>query len=201
MYARAEKARKSAPKEVVEACAHPGCIEPGEYRAPKSRKHADQENPQGRFQHFCLDHIREHNSKWDFFATMTPKEVEQFQREAITGHRKTKPVGLKASVKYRNFTDAIDPRDAWLFGMDEETFKRKTEAPKPPIPKKERWAMSVFDMDFPFTQADVKTKYRQLAQRYHPDKTNGDRTLEEKFKEVTEAYGVLKNFAQHLAFA
>ena len=37
----------------------------------------------------------------------------------------------------------------------------------------------------------IKKKYRQLARELHPDKTKGDRKLEDRFKEVSEAYDIL----------
>lgn len=43
------------------------------------------------------------------------------------------------------------------------------------------------------TEVEIKKAYRKLAVKYHPDKTNGDKELEEKFKEVAEAYDVLEN--------
>ena len=39
--------------------------------------------------------------------------------------------------------------------------------------------------------ADVKSAYRKLALKYHPDRNPGDKTAEEKFKEAAEAYSVL----------
>ena len=39
--------------------------------------------------------------------------------------------------------------------------------------------------------ADVKSAYRKLALKYHPDRNPGDKTAEERFKEAAEAYSVL----------
>src|SRR5918998_3275362 len=40
---------------------------------------------------------------------------------------------------------------------------------------------------------DIKKAYRKLAMQYHPDRNNGSREAEEKFKEITEAYDVLRD--------
>lgn len=39
----------------------------------------------------------------------------------------------------------------------------------------------------------IKKKYRQLARELHPDKTRGDKKLEDRFKEVSEAYDILSD--------
>ena len=41
------------------------------------------------------------------------------------------------------------------------------------------------------SQAEIKKAYRKLAQQNHPDSANGDKSKEERFKEVTAAYDVL----------
>jgi molecular chaperone DnaJ len=40
---------------------------------------------------------------------------------------------------------------------------------------------------------EIKKAYRKLAMTYHPDRNNGSRDAEEKFKEITEAYDVLRD--------
>src|SRR6267378_1846484 len=43
------------------------------------------------------------------------------------------------------------------------------------------------------SEADIKKAYRKLAMECHPDRNNGDKAAEEKFKIVTEAYEVLRD--------
>lgn len=43
------------------------------------------------------------------------------------------------------------------------------------------------------TQDDIKKAYRKLAVKYHPDKNSGSRAAEDKFKDIGEAYEVLKD--------
>src|SRR5947207_603419 len=43
------------------------------------------------------------------------------------------------------------------------------------------------------SDADIKTAYRKLAMTYHPDRNNGSKDAEEKFKAITEAYDVLRD--------
>src|ERR1017187_5727800 len=41
--------------------------------------------------------------------------------------------------------------------------------------------------------SEIKTAYRKLARKYHPDANKGDTSAEERFKEISEAYSVLSD--------
>lgn len=46
----------------------------------------------------------------------------------------------------------------------------------------------ILGVDENASQADIKTVYKNLAKKYHPDKNQGNKEAEEKFKEISEAY-------------
>jgi curved DNA-binding protein len=49
----------------------------------------------------------------------------------------------------------------------------------------------ILGVDKNASEADIKKAYRKLAQQYHPDKNQGNKAAQEKFKEINEAYDVL----------
>ena len=65
-----------------------GCGRMGGYRAPKGRGH------EGEYFNFCLDHVREYNKSYNYFAGMADDEIVDYQRSASTGHRPTWNMGV-----------------------------------------------------------------------------------------------------------
>ena len=47
---------------------------------------------------------------------------------------------------------------------------------------------------------DLKKAYRKLAMQYHPDRNPGDKKAEAKFKEINEAYDILKDDQKRAAY-
>jgi molecular chaperone DnaJ len=52
---------------------------------------------------------------------------------------------------------------------------------------------TVLGLDRNASEKEIKSAYRKLAKKYHPDLNQGNRQAEEKFKEVTEAYEILSD--------
>ncbi len=49
-------------------------------------------------------------------------------------------------------------------------------------------------------EREIKKAYKRLAMKYHPDRTKGDKALEEKFKEIQEAYEILTDAKKRAAY-
>src|SRR5215203_3418980 len=58
----------------------------------------------------------------------------------------------------------------------------------------------VLGVDRGASDDDIKKAYRKLAMTYHPDRNNGAKEAEEKFKEITEAYDVLRDPQKRAAY-
>ena len=43
------------------------------------------------------------------------------------------------------------------------------------------------------TEAEIKSAYRKLARKYHPDLNKDDKAAAEKFKEISNAYDIIGN--------
>src|ERR1035438_7434423 len=50
------------------------------------------------------------------------------------------------------------------------------------------------------SEEEIKKAYRKLAVKFHPDKNPGDKTAEEQFKQLGEAYEILNDAQQRAAY-
>lgn len=163
----------------VRRCEWPGCDKLGEFRAPKSRDALDE------YKWYCLDHVRQINQAWNYYADMTEEEVEAEIRKDTIGRRPTWPFGTRAaSFRFMRggFTDS--------FGFFEDEEEEESPGPNrqwaPGSPEEN--ALAVLDLTPPVTTEVVKARYKQLVKRYHPDANGGDKASEERFKQINEAY-------------
>lgn len=177
-------------------CEWPGCCEFGRYPAPKGRDH------EGEYHLFCLDHVRGYNKSYNYFAGMSDSDVMSWQRHAVTGHRPTWPLGARTPHNGRHGkaeagedpSERIDDPFELLRGgrRGNGQSHARRERPGRPVRRADLVALHSLGLDETATADQVKTRYKTLVKRLHPDANGGSRDNEEQLREIIQAYGRLR---------
>jgi hypothetical protein len=174
------------------ACDWPGCKKPASHRAPKGR------SEEGKYWRYCLDHVRAYNQSYNYFAGMPDDAVVAYQKDAVTGHRPTWRMGSNGG---RRGGGAAQDQDFPGFGWD-DTFQlfgwpgagtHTAQGPEGrPVRNAERKALHTLGLEGCPSAAEIKRRFKQLVKRHHPDVNGGDRSTEDRLKDVIQAYNYLK---------
>jgi len=169
-------------------CEAAGCRLCGEYRAPRARDRLNEHR------WFCLEHVREYNKKWDYFAGLDAEAIEAHIRADTTWRRPVWPLGGRSSGG--SYAHIIDP-----FGLADDAGLGEKPAPhydgSEQLTPAERNALDVLELSWPLTRAAVKSRYKELVKLHHPDANGGARDAEEKLKQINAAYSTLRA-SEHL---
>jgi DnaJ domain len=179
---------KSAPQEpepTAARCDHPGCQNVGLYRAPMGR------DREGQYFSFCMDHVREYNASYDYFRGMNDEALNKYQKEEAVGHRPTWSMGAR-----REAQPGQDRVDETMFA-EARVYRRRGSRGRPgqAEPRYNTLALKALEtleLTGSATETTIKARYKELVKRHHPDANGGDRSSEEKLREIIQAYNYLR---------
>ncbi|MBO7508707.1 MAG: DnaJ domain-containing protein [Alphaproteobacteria bacterium] len=159
---------------MIKKCDFPGCTRAGTCRAPKTRDLREYWN-------FCREHAAEYNKNWNYYANMTPEEIEADWEEQTFGksNKRTKQ-DANDYVKFLN--DFITGRS---------NFDKVS--PKKSPPSETVSAFKTLGLPITASWREVGAKYRVLAKKYHPDTATAD-TSGNDFARISDAYQTLKKY-------
>jgi hypothetical protein len=195
---RVRRTREEPKPRAPRACEWPGCDKGGTHRAPKGR------GREGEYWRYCLDHVREYNANYNYFAGLSDDDVISYQKDAITGHRPTWRMGMNAGPR----AGQSGPRNAagegegftWHdpFGFIDGAIpgshpERPAESNGRPIRNAERKAFETLGLEIDASAAEIKAKFKEQVKRHHPDSHGGDRSFEDRLRAVIQAYNYLKS--------
>ncbi len=167
---------------VSRKCDFPGCENQGEYRAPKDRNLKE-------YYWFCLDHVREYNKNWDFYADMSEKEIEDHIKHDTVWQRPTWNMDpKKRNEAHLNFKDHTS-----LFGNFEHVFSGKDNTTLNKFLPEEEEALNIMGLGHDLTLESLKKRYKKLVKQCHPDIVGDNKQAEERFKKICDAYNLLKD--------
>ena len=184
-------------RQEAPACQWQGCAEPAPHRAPMGR------GREGQYFQFCVTHVQQYNKTYNYFDGMSDSEVEAYQKSAATGHRPTWTVGANSMAHGREtdphhhrFSEGSGkPRRAGdpfgLFG-DGEAKPGVKRPDNPALGNMARKSLRALNLDDHASKPEIKTRFKQLVKRHHPDANGGDRSSEDRLREIIVAYNYLK---------
>jgi hypothetical protein len=178
-------------------CEWPDCKAPATHRAPKGRLRERE------YWRFCLDHVREYNHAYNFFAGMSMDDIARYQKEAVIGHRPTWKMGMNGgrptsrshSSRFRaEFSAAEDPLGLFReFGAAAQARAQGRATHARPVRNAERKALDALGLEPEASGPQVKRRFKELVKRHHPDANGGDRSSEARLREIIQAYNYLKS--------
>ena len=174
-------------QESIPQCDWPDCPRPGRHKAPMGRGN------EGKFYNYCTQHVQEYNKSYNYFAGMKDDEMAEFQKNSRLGDRPTWKLGQNAtfsasSVRRKAAQMRDDP-----FGVNPGGAKqpgRHTSGRA--LRATEIKALQTLGLDDNATGEEVKTRYKTLVKRLHPDANGGSRANEDTLKAVIQAYDHLR---------
>ena len=172
-------------------CAHPGCAEPGEFRAPAGR--GPSFDGPGNWRWLCLDHVRAFNAGYNYFEGMSTEEIEAAHNPYGGWDRETRAfagLGGDRPPKWADFADPLNAIGARFAGRPAEAAMRKDGRELSP---QDRSSLKVLGLAVDADRRALRQRYADLVRRYHPDRNGGDRSHEKALQAVIEAYTQLKS--------
>ena len=175
-------------------CEHPTCAEPGEFRAPGG--FGNSFDGPGQWRWFCLDHVREFNSGYDWFEGMSADEILAAQSPVSgwqTESRTFRPTaGIDGMPRWADFDDPLDAIAARANGIKSRARREAEMAADGRFSREEAQALDTMGLGLDVDRRRLRQRYSELVRRYHPDRNGGDRKYETRLNRVVEAYQLLK---------
>jgi len=175
------------------ACSWPGCDEAGEFRAPGGRP-SGFDGP-GDFRWFCLEHVRQFNSGYDYFEGMNAEEIFEAQSPLHGWAAETRAfrpdAGVDTAPHWANFSDPLEAISARARAHVRER-RQHMRAQHSRFTPAEQQAMTALELDPGADRMALRRRYTELVRRYHPDHNGGDRSFEGQLQRVVSAYQLLR---------
>ena len=185
--------REEKPEPVDVVCDWEGCEEPGEFRAPKGVR------SEGQYHQFCLEHVRHYNKAFNYFAGMSPEELDEaLHAPPKTENRSSFATGNAGAARAAGRQQTVRPGDKFgdPFGVFARYRYQQSKRPAAervkPLNENDRRALETLGFTAHAKSDEIKTAYKNLVKKHHPDVNGGDASSEDRLRAVIAAYSHLK---------
>ena len=163
-------------------CEWKNCNNVGEFKAPVEKDNSKKHKM------LCLEHIKEFNKNWNYFAGMSDQQVLDFIKSDMLWHKPTQNFNSPD-----NFFKVL-----WNNALKDENQKFKINhdldcANRFKFNSEDFQTFSILKIPAGVEWKKIQEKFKKLVKKFHPDMNSGNKKFEEKLKIITLAYTQLKN--------
>ena len=162
-------------------CEWEDCKESGKFKAPVEKDNSKN------YKWLCENHIKLFNKNWNYFEGMSQKEVEFFLKSDLTWHRPTQQFSSSDNFFGILWNNALS--DKFNFFQEEKKLNNLISRK---LSEKDKDAFKILELELNSDWQSIKTKFKTLVKKFHPDRNAGNKQFEDKLKKVTMAYSHLK---------
>ena len=162
-------------------CDWNNCKNIGEYKAPIERDNSK------KYRLLCLEHIKEFNKNWNYFENMNDAEIIDFIKADMTWHKPTQNFSAQDNFFKILWNNALK-EDLSKNGIDKSRIKLAHFN----VSDKDLKAFEILGLDVSKNWENIRSKFKKLVKKFHPDMNSGNKKFEEKLKVITLAYTQLK---------
>ena len=162
-------------------CDWNNCNNIGQYKAPIERDNSK------KYRLLCLQHIKEFNKNWNYFENMNDTEIIEFIKSDMTWHKPTQNFSAQDNFFKILWNNALKD-DLNKNGVD----KNYAKIAQLNFSNKDLKAFDILGLDVTKNWENIRSKFKKLVKKFHPDMNSGNKKFEEKLKVITLAYTQLK---------
>jgi len=162
-------------------CDWNNCNNIGEYKAPVEKDNSK------KYRLLCLKHIKEFNKNWNYFENMNDSEIIDFIKSDMTWHKPTQNFSAQDNFFKILWNNALKD-DLHKNGFD----KNRAKLGHFNFSDKDLKAFEILGLDVSIKWENIRSKFKKLVKKFHPDMNSGNKKFEEKLKVITLAYTQLK---------
>ena len=162
-------------------CDWKDCKEIGSYKAPTEKDNSK------KYRLLCLEHIKEFNKNWNYFENMNDSEILEFIKADMTWHKPTQNFSAQDNFFKILWNNALK-EDLNKNGYDKNHVKLAHFS----FSDKDLKAFEILGLDVSINWEKIRSKFKKLVKKFHPDMNSGNKKFEEKLKVITLAYTQIK---------
>ena len=163
-------------------CDWNNCSEEGRYKAPKEKDNSKN------YRLLCLQHVKEFNKKWNYFAGMNEEQVVEFLKSDMIWHKATQSFSSSDNFFKVLWNNALkdEMNKSQLNNQFNHMYKFKFN-------HNDIKAFEILGITVGLEWEKIQQKFKKLVKKFHPDMNAGNKKFEDKLKIITLAYTQLKN--------